>query len=128
MDALSPELHSSIEHNLLDRMVIGDVSVPYLHGYTRSCARNLLYSVSHLEELMFWMYIVNSGPSHSEWFNSPYFKTWAAGSVSALLYMPLAAIFTRQNPLRVRTPIWPGARSLLTGYYRMRQSSSSPAA
>ncbi|KZV65748.1 hypothetical protein PENSPDRAFT_114009 [Peniophora sp. CONT] len=56
--------------------------------------------VSHLEELMFWMYIVNSGPSHSEWFNSTYFKTWAAGSVSALLYLPLAAIFTRHDPLR----------------------------
>ena len=123
-------MHSSLEHNLLVRMVAGDVSATTSSSCHRPLMRSQssLNSVSHLEELMFWMYIVNSGPSHSEWFNSTYFKSWAVGSGCALLYVPLAAIFTREDPIRVRTPILRSAFGLLTIRLRMKPLSSSLAA
>ncbi|KAI0031981.1 hypothetical protein K488DRAFT_37498, partial [Vararia minispora EC-137] len=62
--------------------------------------------VSHLEELCFWLYVVNSGPMQRQWFASWYFKLWAAGSVAALLYLPLTAISTRADPLRNEAAIF----------------------
>ncbi|KAF8845911.1 hypothetical protein BDN67DRAFT_875516, partial [Paxillus ammoniavirescens] len=59
-----------------------------------------LEMVTHLEELCFWLFLVNSQSAHSDWFCSPYFKTWAIGSFIAILYMPLVTIFTREDPYK----------------------------
>lgn len=59
-----------------------------------------LEMVTHLEELCFWLFLVNSGSSQQDWFSSMYFKTWAGGSVIAVIYMPLVTIFTRSDPLK----------------------------
>ena len=56
--------------------------------------------VTHLEELCFWLFLVNSGSSQQNWFQSLYFKTWVIGSVVAVVYMPLVTILTRSDPLR----------------------------
>ncbi|KAH9959124.1 hypothetical protein BC827DRAFT_1216351 [Russula dissimulans] len=56
--------------------------------------------VTHLEELCFWLFVINAGPTQKDWFNSMYFKTWVAGSIAAIFYMPLVAIFTRSDPLK----------------------------
>ncbi|KAN0081656.1 hypothetical protein V8E55_009280 [Tylopilus felleus] len=53
--------------------------------------------VIHLEELCFWLFLVNSGSAHQDWFHSLYFKVWALGSCIALLAMPLITIFARQE-------------------------------
>ncbi|KAI8978336.1 hypothetical protein BD414DRAFT_422156 [Trametes punicea] len=59
-----------------------------------------LEMVTHLEELCFWLFLVNSGSVQQDWFRSPYFKTWAVGSLVAIIYMPLVTIFTRSDPLK----------------------------
>ncbi|KAF6759993.1 hypothetical protein DFP72DRAFT_92316 [Ephemerocybe angulata] len=59
-----------------------------------------LEMVTHLEELCFWLFLVNSGSSQQDWFSSLYFKTWSAGSIVAVIYMPLVTIFTRSDPLK----------------------------
>jgi hypothetical protein len=59
-----------------------------------------LEMVTHLEELCFWLFLVNAGSAHQDWFKSPYFKTWVVGSICAVSYMPLITIFTRSDPLR----------------------------
>ncbi|KIJ66124.1 hypothetical protein HYDPIDRAFT_87610 [Hydnomerulius pinastri MD-312] len=59
-----------------------------------------LEMVTHLEELCFWLFLVNAGSAHQDWFRSLYFKTWAFGSFVAVLYMPLVTIFTRQDPYK----------------------------
>ncbi|EAU91193.2 hypothetical protein CC1G_06828 [Coprinopsis cinerea okayama7 len=59
-----------------------------------------LEMVTHLEELCFWLFLVNSGSSQQNWFNSHYFKTWIVGSVVAIIYMPLVTIFTRHDALK----------------------------
>jgi hypothetical protein len=56
--------------------------------------------VTHLEELCFWLFLVNAGQARVDWFRSAYFRVWAAGSVLACAYMPLVVIFTRSDPLR----------------------------
>lgn len=56
--------------------------------------------VTHLEELCFWLYLVNSGASQRDWFKSPYFKYWAVGSAVALISMPLICAFTRHDVLQ----------------------------
>ena len=63
-----------------------------------------LWALTHAcaTELCFWLFVLNAGPTQKDWFNSMYFKTWVAGSVTAILYMPLVAIFTRADPLKVR--------------------------
>ncbi|KAF9012612.1 hypothetical protein BDQ17DRAFT_1297791 [Cyathus striatus] len=55
--------------------------------------------VTHLEELCFWLFLVNSGSAQQNWFRSPYFKVWVGGSMVAVIYMPLVTIFTRSNHL-----------------------------
>ncbi|KAJ7033463.1 hypothetical protein C8F04DRAFT_1104815 [Mycena alexandri] len=57
--------------------------------------------ISHLEELCFWLFLVNSGSVQQDWFRSWYFRTWIFGSVFAIIYMPLLTIFTRSDPLRM---------------------------
>ncbi|TFK92000.1 hypothetical protein K466DRAFT_573336 [Polyporus arcularius HHB13444] len=59
-----------------------------------------LEMVTHLEELCFWLFLVNSGSVQQDWFRSLYFKTWIGGSVIAILYMPLVTIFNRADPLK----------------------------
>jgi hypothetical protein len=58
-------------------------------------------SVTHLEELMFWFFLITVKPQHSTWFRSLQFKTWAAGSILAVVGMPLLTWFTRHDPLKV---------------------------
>ncbi|EIW54595.1 uncharacterized protein TRAVEDRAFT_154204, partial [Trametes versicolor FP-101664 SS1] len=57
-----------------------------------------LEMVTHLEELCFWLFLVNSGSVKQDWFRSLYFKTWIGGSLIAVAYMPLVTIFTRSDP------------------------------
>jgi hypothetical protein len=56
--------------------------------------------VTHLEELCFWLFLVNAGSAQQDWFRSLYFRTWMIGSVLAVTYMPLVTIFTRSDPLK----------------------------
>jgi hypothetical protein len=58
-----------------------------------------LEMVTHLEELCFWLFLINATSIERNWFQTPYFKTWVIGSIVAILYMPLITIFTRANPL-----------------------------
>ncbi|KAL0955686.1 hypothetical protein HGRIS_001910 [Hohenbuehelia grisea] len=59
-----------------------------------------LEMVTHLEELSFWLFLINAGSAQQDWFRTAYFKTWALGSVIALTYMPLVTTLTRSNPLK----------------------------
>ncbi|EIW80587.1 hypothetical protein CONPUDRAFT_82756 [Coniophora puteana RWD-64-598 SS2] len=59
-----------------------------------------LEMVTHLEELCFWLFLLNAGSVGQDWFRSLYFRTWAVGSVVAVLYMPLVTIFTRGDYLK----------------------------
>jgi len=68
-----------------------------------------LEMVTHLEELCFWLFLINATAIERNWFRSPYFKTWVIGSIVAMLYMPLITIFTRADPLKSE------AYSLLAG-------------
>jgi len=56
--------------------------------------------VTHLEELCFWLFLLNASSIERSWFRSPYFKTWVIGSIVAVIYMPLITIFTRLEPLK----------------------------
>ncbi|PCH36589.1 hypothetical protein WOLCODRAFT_140511 [Wolfiporia cocos MD-104 SS10] len=57
-----------------------------------------LEMVTHLEELCFWLFLINAGSSQQDWFRSLYFRTWIVGSVLAIIYMPVLTIVTRGNP------------------------------
>ncbi|KAJ3509308.1 hypothetical protein NLJ89_g5291 [Agrocybe chaxingu] len=59
-----------------------------------------LEMVTHLEELCFWLFLVNSGSGQQNWFQSLYFKTWIVGSVLAVTYMPIVTSLTRSDPLK----------------------------
>ncbi|KII95497.1 hypothetical protein PLICRDRAFT_170141 [Plicaturopsis crispa FD-325 SS-3] len=59
-----------------------------------------LEMVTHLEELCFWLFLVNAGTAQQDWFRSLYFKTWIIGSGVAICYMPLVTIFTRNDLLK----------------------------
>ncbi|KAK0206521.1 hypothetical protein DFS33DRAFT_1315178 [Desarmillaria ectypa] len=59
-----------------------------------------LEMVTHLEELCFWLFLLNARSGQQDWFRSLYFKTWAIGSVTAVTYMPLVTILTRNDGLR----------------------------
>ncbi|KAJ3722186.1 hypothetical protein DFJ43DRAFT_1133864 [Lentinula guzmanii] len=59
-----------------------------------------LEMVTHLEELCFWLFLVNAQGGQQDWFRSHYFRTWVVGSCIAVLYMPLVTIFTRSDPLK----------------------------
>jgi len=56
--------------------------------------------ITHLEELCFWLFLVNAGSVQQDWFRSWYFRTWIFGSILAITYMPLLTILTRSDPLR----------------------------
>ncbi|KAJ7152135.1 hypothetical protein C8R46DRAFT_1229000 [Mycena filopes] len=57
-----------------------------------------LEMISHLEELCFWLFLVNSSPEN--WFQSRYFRTWIVGSCIAIIYMPMLTIWSRSDPLK----------------------------
>jgi hypothetical protein len=59
-----------------------------------------LEMVTHLEELCFWLFLINAGSAQQDWFRSMYFKTWVLGSICAVALMPMVTIFTRQDPLK----------------------------
>ncbi|KAF8557902.1 hypothetical protein OG21DRAFT_1481907 [Imleria badia] len=59
-----------------------------------------LEMVTHLEELCFWLFLVNAGSVHQDWFRSLYFKIWAVGSCLAVLAMLLITTFTRHDVLK----------------------------
>ncbi|KAJ7921439.1 hypothetical protein B0H13DRAFT_1984728 [Mycena leptocephala] len=56
--------------------------------------------ITHLEELCFWLFLVNSGSVQQDWFRSWYFRTWIFGSCVAVIYMPLLTILTRSDPIK----------------------------
>ncbi|EKM53715.1 uncharacterized protein PHACADRAFT_260202 [Phanerochaete carnosa HHB-10118-sp] len=56
--------------------------------------------VTHLEELCFWLFLLNAGRAGQDWFRSGYFKIWIVGSGASIIYMPLVTIFTRSDPLK----------------------------
>ncbi|KAJ7750148.1 hypothetical protein DFH07DRAFT_922886 [Mycena maculata] len=59
-----------------------------------------LEMITHLEELCFWLFLVNAGSVQQDWFRSWYFRTWIFGSIVATIYMPLLTILTRADPLQ----------------------------
>lgn len=63
---------------------------------------SLLWSTeatTHLEELCFWLFLMNASSSQPDWFRSPYFKIWVVGSFACWIYMPFATLYTRADPL-----------------------------
>ncbi|KAJ6631337.1 hypothetical protein B0H10DRAFT_1978287 [Mycena sp. CBHHK59/15] len=56
--------------------------------------------ITHLEELCFWLFLVNAGSAQQDWFRSWYFRTWIFGSIVAVIYMPLLTTLTRDDPLK----------------------------
>ncbi|KAG8735362.1 hypothetical protein FRC10_010681 [Ceratobasidium sp. 414] len=60
--------------------------------------------VSHLEELCFWLFLINVGAAQTSWFRSINFKCWVAGSLSAVIGLPVLAVFMRADPLK--TEAW----------------------
>ncbi|KAI9507127.1 hypothetical protein F5148DRAFT_151816 [Russula earlei] len=56
--------------------------------------------VTHLEELCFWLFVVNARPTQKDWFSSLYFKTWVVGSAAAIFCVPFVTLFHRSDPLK----------------------------
>ncbi|KIL68719.1 hypothetical protein M378DRAFT_70798 [Amanita muscaria Koide BX008] len=56
--------------------------------------------VTHLEELCFWYFLLNVGNTTRDWFRTWHFRFWVLGSTSAVISLPLLAIFTRADPLK----------------------------
>ncbi|EIW80499.1 hypothetical protein CONPUDRAFT_125283 [Coniophora puteana RWD-64-598 SS2] len=80
---------------------------PFL--YSRSNARwiiplNFVFSfawafelVTHLEELMFWIFLQNQGSRARPWFDSWEFRVFTLGTITAVLGLPLTALITRRE-------------------------------
>jgi len=60
-----------------------------------------LEMIIHLEELCFWVFLMNATVSSQNWFRSIYFLTWSCGSVIALVLVPTVSVVFRNDPLRV---------------------------
>ncbi|KAF9505903.1 hypothetical protein BS47DRAFT_1431394 [Hydnum rufescens UP504] len=58
--------------------------------------------VSHLEELNFWLFLL-ALQAPQNWFKSPYFFTWAIGSILALAGLPATVLATRHDPLKAES-------------------------
>ncbi|KAJ3970856.1 hypothetical protein EV361DRAFT_257041 [Lentinula raphanica] len=97
--------------------IVGIVPTPYEMWSSNAKALNFplmlcfsiawsLEMVTHLQELCFWLFLINAQADQTDWFKSHYFKVWVAGSVTAVLYMPIIAICTRENPLRSEAVIF----------------------
>ncbi|KAJ4470203.1 hypothetical protein J3R30DRAFT_3382377 [Lentinula aciculospora] len=74
-----------------------------------------LEMVTHLQELCFWLFLVNANTGQKDWFRSHYFKIWVVGSMSAIIYMPSIAICTHENALRASDSILSEAIIFLAG-------------
>ncbi|KAF4600088.1 hypothetical protein EYR40_007194 [Pleurotus pulmonarius] len=77
-----------------------EMSVPILFNLVWMLTVYHSQSVTHLEELCFWLFLINAGTNQQDWFRTLYFKIWMVGSVVAMAYMPLVTIFTRDDPLK----------------------------
>ncbi|KIY46156.1 hypothetical protein FISHEDRAFT_48082 [Fistulina hepatica ATCC 64428] len=53
--------------------------------------------ITHLEELCFWLFLVNADTAGQDWFKSLYFKIWAIGSSIAVIYMPIVTGLTSHD-------------------------------
>ncbi|KAF7294047.1 hypothetical protein MKEN_01451100 [Mycena kentingensis (nom. inval.)] len=53
--------------------------------------------VTHLEELTFWVFLLNQGPRKREWFSSWEFRAWYIGSMLAIIGMPLTTLLKRKH-------------------------------
>ncbi|KIJ66070.1 hypothetical protein HYDPIDRAFT_110207 [Hydnomerulius pinastri MD-312] len=53
--------------------------------------------ITHLEELTFWLFLQNQGPTTRLWFESWEFKLWLWGTVVAMLGMPLTTLVSRRE-------------------------------
>ncbi|KIK96351.1 hypothetical protein PAXRUDRAFT_826069 [Paxillus rubicundulus Ve08.2h10] len=53
--------------------------------------------VTHLEELTFWLFLLNQGPTTRLWFDSDEFKLWIWGTLFAILGMPLTTFVSRRD-------------------------------
>lgn len=56
--------------------------------------------VSHLEELCFWLFLINVGAAQTSWFRSIHFKCWVIGSLLAVGGLPTIAVLMRNDPLK----------------------------
>lgn len=65
---------------LQHRMGIRDVRPPPYRWPPRSPP----LSVTHLEELMFWLFLLHQGPRKRDWFHSWEFRTWSFGTPPSL--------------------------------------------
>jgi len=55
---------------------------------------------THLEELCFWLFLVHSRKQYDNWFQTIYFKIWAAGSVAAFTLMVTITAWSRNDSLK----------------------------
>jgi len=53
--------------------------------------------VTHLEELTFWLFLLNQGRVPREWFRSFEYTIWCLGSCFSVLGMPLLTLITKRN-------------------------------
>ncbi|KAG6891174.1 hypothetical protein C0992_009789 [Termitomyces sp. T32_za158] len=54
-------------------------------------------TVTHLEELTFWVFLLTQGPGKREWFKSWEFRLWTFGSVFTVTGMPITVLASRFN-------------------------------
>ncbi|KAJ6488239.1 hypothetical protein C8R47DRAFT_510893 [Mycena vitilis] len=64
--------------------------------------------ITHLEELCFWLFLVNSGSGQQDWFRSWYFRSWIVGSCVAIIYLPILAIVTRDDVIKCEAYVFLG--------------------
>ncbi|KAF8324070.1 hypothetical protein DL93DRAFT_2043022, partial [Clavulina sp. PMI_390] len=84
--------------------------------------------VSHLEELCFWLFLTSVGTSRSHWFQSVYFKIWAAGSIISVVGLPVVTWLKRADPTvcEAWTFLVGGSGSLLITILSLRVAQAIP--
>ncbi|TFY77324.1 hypothetical protein EWM64_g6689, partial [Hericium alpestre] len=53
--------------------------------------------VTHFEELAFWLFVLDQGPTKREWFSSWEYRMWYLGCVAAILGMPITTLAARHD-------------------------------
>ncbi|KAL1687882.1 hypothetical protein GGG16DRAFT_116527 [Schizophyllum commune] len=53
--------------------------------------------VTHLEELMFWLFLLHQGPRKRDWFHSWEFRIWSLGSTTAIVGLPMTTLAARRD-------------------------------
>jgi hypothetical protein len=56
-------------------------------------------SITHLEELCFWLFLIHTGPRPRSWFSSWEYTLFKYGAFIAVLAFPTAAIIVRKDVL-----------------------------